>query len=322
MERERAGIATGAAAYVLWGLLTLYWHELTGLSAFGLIGWRITWSVIVLGLALTVTRRWSDLRPVLADRRLVLRVTAASLALSVNWTSYVWCVTHGRVIETALGYFLSPIGLVLAGVLVYHERLTIATRIALVLAGVAVVVLGVGYGAPPLFALLMATTWTAYGMLKKSVPLPVLESLAAECLVLLPVAILMLAAMQLTGPGSLEGATVLQLVLVPLTGIVTTVPLLLFAHAAPRVELSTLGWLQYSVPTINLVLGVARLQRVDASVACRRFRARLERPRTDHPRRAPGTPRPGRNHRSGRRPGPRLPNRGLTTPVRNSRCRR
>jgi chloramphenicol-sensitive protein RarD len=256
VDERRAGTLTGAAAYVLWGLLTLYWHELTGLNAFGLIGWRIVWSAVVLGIALTVVRRWADLRPVLGDRALCVRVVAASLALAINWTSYVWCVTNGRVIETALGYFLAPIGLVTAGVLVYHEHLRTAQRVALGLAAVAVVVLGVGYGAPPVFALLMAVTWTTYGMLKKTVPLPVLESLAAECLALLPVAVLMLVGMQAFGPGSLHGASTLQLVLVPLTGVVTTVPLLLFAHAAPRVSLGTLGWLQYSVPTINLALGV------------------------------------------------------------------
>jgi chloramphenicol-sensitive protein RarD len=256
VDERRLGTITGALAYVLWGLLTLYWHELNGLNAFGLIAWRITWSVVLLGVAMTVVRRWSDLRPVLRDRALTLRVVGASLALSINWTSYVWCVTHGQVIETALGYFLSPIGLVLAGVLVYHEPLRRAQRAALGLAAIAVAVLAAGYGAPPYFALLMAGTWTAYGMLKKTVPLPQLESLTAECMALVPVAVLLLAGMQILGGGSLHGASTAQLVLVPLTGLVTTVPLLLFAHAAPRVPLATLGWLQYSVPTINLALGV------------------------------------------------------------------
>ena len=173
MDERRAGTLTGAAAYVLWGLLTLYWHELTGLNAFGLIGWRITWSVVVLGLALTITHRWADLRPVLRDRALCVRIVAASVALAVNWTTYVWCVTHGRVIET-LGYFLSPIGLVVAGVVVYHEHLRPRKRAALSLAAVAVVARD-RVRAPPVFALLMATTWTAYGMLKKSVPLPARE---------------------------------------------------------------------------------------------------------------------------------------------------
>jgi chloramphenicol-sensitive protein RarD len=256
MDERRAGTLSGAAAYVLWGLLTLYWHELTGLNAFGLIGWRITWSVVVLGIALTVTRRWNDLRPVVRDPRLAARVGAASVMLAVNWTTYVWCVTHGRVVETALGYFLAPIGLVVAGVVVYRESLRPAQRVALALAAVAVVVLAVGYGAPPTLALVLAATWTAYGMLKKTVPLPVLESLAAECLAVAPIAVVLLVGMQVGGSGSLDGASTLQLVLVPLTGIVTTVPLLLFAHAAPRVKLGTLGWLQYSVPTINFALGV------------------------------------------------------------------
>ncbi len=255
MDR-REGLVAGAAAYVLWGLLTLYWHELTGLDAIGLIGWRIVWSVVVLGIALTVTHKWSDLRPVFADRTLAFRVTAASVVLTINWTSYVWCVTHGRVVETALGYFLSPIGLVVAGVVVFHEPLRRVQQIALGLAGIAVVVLTIGYGTPPVFALVMAITWTAYGMLKKSVPLPVLESLAAETLALLPVAVGVLVVLQLSGPGSLDSATTLQQVLVPLTGVVTTVPLLLFAFAARRVQLTTLGWLQYSVPTINFALGV------------------------------------------------------------------
>jgi chloramphenicol-sensitive protein RarD len=253
---HRSGTIAGAAAYLLWGVFTVYWHELGGLEALGLIAWRVTWSVAILGVALTFTHRWRDLRPVLSDRRLGLRVVIASVVLAANWTTYVWCVTNDRVVETALGYFLAPIGLVVAGVVVYRERLSAAQRIALGLAVVAVVVLAAGYGAPPVFALILATTWTAYGMLKKTVPLPVLESLAAECLALAPFAIAMLAGMQVAGSGSLHGATSLQLWLVPLSGIVTTTPLLLFAHAAPRIPLGTLGWLQYSVPTINLALGV------------------------------------------------------------------
>ncbi|MGZ4674958.1 MAG: EamA family transporter RarD [Acidimicrobiia bacterium] len=256
MDERRAGTLTGAAAYVLWGLLTLYWHELSGLDPFGIVAWRVVWSTVLLAIALTIARRWADLRPVWRDRALTLRVLGAGVALAINWTSYVWCVTHGHVIETALGYFLAPIGLVLVGVITFHEHLRRVQQVALALAGVAVVVLGVGYGAPPVFALLMATTWTVYGMLKKSVRLPMLESLAAECLVLAPVAIAMLLGLQTFGAGSLAGATTAQWVLVPLTGVATTIPLLLFAHAAPRVPLATLGWLQYSVPTINLTLGV------------------------------------------------------------------
>ena len=256
MDDDGRGFLTGNAAYILWGLLTLYWHELTGLDAFGLIAWRIVWSVIVLAVLLTAARRWTDLRAVLTRRRLA-PTTVAALALAANWTTYVWCVTHGRVVETALGYFLAPIGLVLVGVTMFHERLRRAQVVALGLCGVAVVVLAAGYGSPPFFALLIAVSWTVYGVSKKRAALPPLEGLAAETLVLLPVAAVLLVVMQASGTPSLDGASTLQLVLVPLTGIVTTVPLLLFAYAARRVPLAMLGWLQYWVPSINLVLGVA-----------------------------------------------------------------
>jgi chloramphenicol-sensitive protein RarD len=256
VDDERRGFLTGNLAYILWGLLTLYWHELTGLDAFGLIAWRIVWSVILLAVLLTIGHRWSDLRGTLVARR-ALPVSVAALALATNWTAYVWCVTHGHVVEAALGYFLAPIGLVLAGVVLFHERLRRAQIVALALCGVAVVVLAVGYGSPPAFALLIAVSWTTYGVFKKREALPPLEGLAAETMVLAPVAVVLLLVMQLAGTPSLEGATALQLTLVPLTGVATTVPLLMFAYSARRVRLAVLGWTQYWVPTINLVLGVA-----------------------------------------------------------------
>lgn len=146
----------------------------------------------------------------------------------------MWCVTHGRVVEAALGYFLAPIGLVLVGVVVFNERLRRAQIVALALCGVAVIVLAVGYGSPPWFALLIGVSWTFYGVSKKRAALPPLEGLAAETIVLAPVAIVLLVVLQLGGSPSLDGASALQLVLVPLTGIVTTTPLLLFAYAARR----------------------------------------------------------------------------------------
>jgi chloramphenicol-sensitive protein RarD len=256
VDDERRGFLTGNLAYILWGLLTLYWHELTGLDAFGLIAWRIVWSVVVLAIVLTVAHRWTGFRAVLTRERFV-PVTTAAVALAINWTTYVWCVTHDRVVETALGYFLSPIGLVIAGVMMFHEQLRRTQIVALGLCGAAVVVLAIGYGSPPYFALLIAASWTFYGVSKKRAALPPSEGLAAETLVLAPLAIGLLVVMQVSGSGSLDGASTLQLVLVPLTGVVTTVPLLLFAYATRRIPLVTIGWLQYWVPTINLVLGVA-----------------------------------------------------------------
>ena len=257
MERHRLGITSGLSAYVLWGLLTIYWKELTGLDAFGLIGQRIVWSVVLLVAVLAATRRLGELRPVLAQRALVVRTAAASMLLAVNWTCFVWAVTHGNVVETALGYVMAPLGIVVLGVVVLREHLRVAQRVALALAVVAVAVLTAGYGRVPWLALVLAVTWSAYGLLKKTVSLDPLMSLTAETVVLAPLALGVIVLTSALGHDVVTQASTTQLVLVPLAGVVTAVPLLLFAAAAHRVPLTTLGPLQYAVPIINFVLGVA-----------------------------------------------------------------
>jgi chloramphenicol-sensitive protein RarD len=257
VERTRLGVVYGLGAYVLWGFLTIYWHELSGLSAFGLIGQRIVWSVVFLGIILALTRRTAELRTVRHRPKLLVSAGVAALLLTANWTTYVWCVTHDNVVETALGYFMAPLGIVAIGVVVLHEHLRRTQIAALVLVAIAIVVLTLGYGRVPWFALLLAVTWSGYGLLKKRVPLGPLSSLTLEALLLLPLALVLVGATEATGDGVFAHASTLQMVLVPLAGAVTAVPLLLFAAAAHRVPLTTLGPLQYAVPVINFVLGVA-----------------------------------------------------------------
>ena len=181
---QRPGIIAGATAYLVWGLLTIYWKQLHHFNAFELIGWRISASAVLMTIALTATRRWGHLAVLRRDRRLLVRVVAAAVFLSINWTTYVWAVVNGHVLETALGYFIAPLGTVAVGVLVLHEPLRIAQRVALALAAIAVVVLTISNGSVPWIALAMATTWTFYGYLKKQIPLSPLESMAAESFVL------------------------------------------------------------------------------------------------------------------------------------------
>ncbi len=257
MDRTRLGLVYGLGAYILWGFLTIYWKELSGLNAFGLIGQRIIWSVVLLGIVLAVTRRTAELRTVRRRPRLIVGAGIAALLLTANWTTYVWCVTHDNVVETALGYFMAPLGIVAIGVVVLHEHLRRTQVAALALVGVAIVVLTIGYGRVPWFALLLAVTWSGYGLLKKRVPLGPLSSLTLEVLLLLPLALVVVGATEAAGDGVFVNASTLQVVLIPLAGAVTAVPLLLFAAAAHRVPLTTLGPLQYAVPVINFVLGVA-----------------------------------------------------------------
>jgi len=253
---DREALAAGAAAYTLWGLITIYWHAVHGVGEATIIAWRITASALLLVGIVAARRRWAPLAQ-LRDRATLVRTVLAALALTTNWSVYIWCVTHGRVVDAALGYLLSPIGMVLTGALVLHEHLGTLPRLALALAALSVAVLSLGYGEPPVLAVVIAASWTLYGLLKKRVGFDPLLGLTAETLVLLPVALAVLAALALRTPGPLASASTTSEVLLLFAGVVTTVPLLLFAHAARRVRLTTLGWLQYIVPTINLVLGVA-----------------------------------------------------------------
>lgn len=252
---QRAGIIAGIAAYVIWGLLTIYWKQLHGFNALELIGWRITASAITMAIVLTATRRWRFLAVLRHDRALLARVGAAAVLLAVNWTTYVWAVVHDHVLETALGYFIAPLGTVTVGVLVLHEPLRMALKIALAFATAAVVVLTISYGGVPWLALAIAGSWTIYGYIKKHVPLNPVESMAAESFILAGPA-LALALIFARHANSLpNSASHKELAFAAFSGLATVGPLMLFAYAAQRMPLTILGPLQYIVPSMNFVIG-------------------------------------------------------------------
>lgn len=251
----RLGIQAGIAAYLIWGLLTLYWKQLADFDPFELIAWRILFSSVVMATVITVRHRWAVLAAALRSGRLLLRLTLAAVLLTVNWTSYVYAVVNDRVIETALGYFMAPLGTMLLGIVVLKERPRFWQWVALACAVVAVVVLSISYGRPPLIALLIAVSWSFYGLLKRQIPLTAIESLAGETFVLIVPAIIVAALLAGADDAIPTVATGGEWALIALTGVGTAVPLLLFAVAAQRVPFTILGPLQYLVPTINFALG-------------------------------------------------------------------
>ncbi len=189
------------------------------------------------------------------NRRTVTRLAVAAVLLTANWTAYVWAVTNDRIIETALGYFMAPLGTMILGVTVLHEHASRLQKLAIGLAALAVVVLTMSYGRPPVVALVIAATWSTYGLLKRQVPLSPIESLAGETFLLTIPAGVLVVAMAGSSDSIPSTATGGEWVLILLTGVVTAVPLLLFAVAARRVPFTLLGALQYLVPTINFLLG-------------------------------------------------------------------
>ena len=243
------------SAYLLWGLITVYWKALKDFAPLELIGFRISLSALILVVMLAVRGRLRPLFRRLTADRLWGRVVITAVMLSINWTTYVVVVHEGKVIEAALGYFIAPLGTMLIGVRVLGERLHTGQKVSAALAFIAVVVLTVGYGRVPVYALAMAATWSFYGLLKRQVPLPPVESLFAETIVLVVPAFALIA-FHVHYPSSVvNAADGWHIFLVALTGVVTAVPLLLFAHAAQHLPLTVLGPMQYSVPIINFLLG-------------------------------------------------------------------
>jgi chloramphenicol-sensitive protein RarD len=249
------GTLSGVSAYLLWGVLTAYWKLLDAFDAFELIGWRVVTAVVLL-LALVAAQGkvravWGALR----NPAMLWRVSVAAVLLAVNWTLYVWAVVNEHVIETALGYFIAPLLTSLLGVVVLREPLRALQKAAISFAAASVVVMTVAYGRPPLVALAIAASWAIYGLLKKRVALGPVESLTAETVVLTVPAIALVAWSFTLDNGIPATATTGEWVLVLLTGLITAVPLLLFAHSALRLPLTMIGPLQYFVPVINFLLG-------------------------------------------------------------------
>jgi chloramphenicol-sensitive protein RarD len=250
------GLWLGIAAYSIWGLFPIYWKLVAHVPAGQVLAHRIVWSCVALGVLLAWPGRTRLPRGTVTPKVVALYLAAAIL-IGVNWYLYVWAVGHDFVVETSLGYYITPLVNVLLGVAILRERLRASTWAAVALAAGGVAVLTWAYGAPPRIALGLAASFGTYGLVKKTAPLPPLEGLALETALLTLPALAYLLAAERAGSGAfLHGAAATNLFLIG-GGLVTIVPLLLFASAVRSVPLSTMGLLQFISPTIQLVLALA-----------------------------------------------------------------
>lgn len=254
-DTSQAAVALSFSVYFLWGALTLYWKELRDFDPFELIGWRIASSVVVLVVVMSATRRLRPLLIALRNPRLFLRIFLASVLLTINWATYVWAVVNDHVLETALGYFIAPVLTIVIGVGVLHERLRLIQKVAVAFAVGGIAVLTIAYGRVPWIAITIASSWSFYAYLKKKVPLQPLESLTAEVLVLAVPAIAFLFATWSNVDSVSNTANFTEWIFVAFTGVITAVPLLMFASASQRTPLTILGPMQYIVPTMNFLIG-------------------------------------------------------------------
>lgn len=250
------GVAFGAGAYLIWGLFPAFFGLLAFAAPAEVVAQRILWTLVVVLGVLALTGRLRQLRGI--DARTWRLAAAASAAISINWGTYVFGVITGHVVECALGYFINPLVTVAFGVVLFRERLTRAQWVALGLGALAVVVLTVDYGRPPWIALVLACSFATYGLVKKVIRLDALPGIAAEGIVAAPFALTFVIGLMALGSSEFTSSPA-HFGLMVATGPVTLVPLLLFAVAAQRVPLSTMGILQYLTPALQMAWGVAVL---------------------------------------------------------------
>jgi chloramphenicol-sensitive protein RarD len=250
------GLLAAAGAFVLWGVLPAYWKLLQQVPAYEILCHRMAWSlVLTLGLVF-VTGRRAVFRQALRERKNIITFSATGLLLAVNWLLYIWAVNAGFIVEASLGYFINPLINVFFGMIFFKEKMRPIQWLALLLAFFGVLYLTLYYGQFPWIALVLATSFAIYGLLHKQNNLGALDALCLETGILFLPAAVIIIGLAFTGSGAFGKIELSGSLLLIGTGVVTTVPLLLFGYAAHKIPLSTLGLMQYLAPTINLVLGI------------------------------------------------------------------
>ncbi|ORV87414.1 EamA family transporter RarD [Mycolicibacterium iranicum] len=250
----RSGLLFGAGAYVMWGLFPAFFPLLKPAGAVEVLAHRVIWSFALMVVVVAAVRRLGDVKAITGRTWLLL--VAASGLISANWLIYVYAVNNGHVVDAALGYFINPLVSIALGLLVFREKLNRWQFSALAIAVIAVVILTVQLGEPPLVGLGLALSFGLYGAVKKLVPTDPRVSVGIEAAIATPFAIAYVVALQVTGGGTLTGHGGGHVALLVLSGVLTALPLLLFAAAAQRLPMVTLGLLFYMTPAMQLSWGV------------------------------------------------------------------
>ena len=250
------GLAAGAAAFTIWGLFPVYLHALAAVPALQIIAHRITWSSLFLVAWLAVRGQLGLLSVTFARPALLARLALTATLISTNWLVYVWSVTHNHIVDTSLGYYINPLVNVLLGVIVLRERLNRAQWIAIGLAALAVLYLALLAGRPPWIPLTLAVSFSLYGFVRKIISVDALPGLTTETLLLMPLAAGYLAWCEWAGSGALTTGGLGVAALLIGSGLITAIPLFLFAYGARALPYSTVGVLQYIAPSLQLMCGV------------------------------------------------------------------
>jgi chloramphenicol-sensitive protein RarD len=250
------GYTAAISAFTIWGFFPLYLIGLVHVSAMQITAHRITWSLLFVIGWLAVTRDLSKLRDAMSRRDVLLRLALSAFCICVNWIGFAWAVNHDRVLDVSLAYYIGPLINVLLGVFVLSERLDRVQWTAVAFAAAGVTHLGIVAGHAPWLALMVGASFAFYGLIRKTVAVAALPGLAVETVLLTPFALGYLAWCEMSGIGAMGHMNALVDVLLLASGVVTAVPLVLFAYGARHIPLSTIGIIQFIGPSLQLVCGL------------------------------------------------------------------
>ncbi len=245
-----------ASAFIIWGLAPLYFKQLSPVPATEILAHRALWSFVLLTVAVGVMGYFPVIVAIAANQKQRRTLLISTALIGVNWLTYIWAISNNRIVEASLGYYLTPIANILLAMVVLKEHLSRLQKLALILAAAGVGWQLLSLGKLPIVSLMLATTFSLYGLVRKQAALPAIPGLFIETLLMLPISLLWMGWLAVQGTSALNHFEPRQMVLLILAGVITSVPLLLFTGSAPKLRLTTLGFLQYIAPTLSLMLGV------------------------------------------------------------------
>ncbi|AWI04686.1 EamA family transporter RarD [Clostridium drakei] len=257
MRNEKTvGVIYAVAAYTLWGVLTIYWKLINGVFPIEILSNRIVWAFVFTIAIVAVTKQWEELKRIVKDKKQMLYIFIASILIAFNWGLYIWAVNSNKIIDASLGYYINPLVAVALGVVVFKEKLSLWQGIAISTAFFGVIIKTLQYGKIPWVSLGLAISFGLYGAMKKFVKANSIVGLTLETTMITPIAAIYIASRQFSGLGAFGRESTVVILLLIGSGVVTAVPLLLFASAARRLPLSVIGFTQYISPTISLFIGI------------------------------------------------------------------
>lgn len=260
MENYKQGIFFGLVAYVLWGILPVYWKALELVSPFEILSSRFMWSCVFVFLLIIFQKKWplfaKEVKQVFSNVKTGAAMVAAGITISFNWGTFIWAVNNGHIVETSMGYYINPLVSILFAVVFLRERLDKMQLAAITCAFIGVASMVYSFGKIPWVSLTLAFTFALYGLLKKILPVSALTSIMLETLLITPLALVYEYSLWQQGVSFYASGNLQVIMMLTGAGVVTAIPLLLFTAGARLLPLKIIGFLQYISPTLTLLIGV------------------------------------------------------------------